>query len=227
MKKILKLIYSKILDLKYYFLRPIKNRQSIFDNIYQDNYWGSDESVSGVGSELRYTKELRQAIKDIISKYDIKVIADAPCGDFNWMQSIIESEDIHYVGYDIVEDLIIKNNKKFANEKIKFLVADICKDVIDKCDLLIVRDALFHLSNDDITSFKSKLKESDYTYLLVSHHEHGNEENLDIETGDFRELNIGMPPMNLPLDKAIMAINDSPDWYPIKRKMLLFQRSDI
>ena len=227
MKKISKRFYSAILALKYYILRPTKNRQSIFSNIYKDNYWGSDESVSGVGSEMDYTIELRRGIKEIISNFDIKVIVDAPCGDFNWMRSIVESEDISYIGYDIVDDLIVKNNEQHAGEKIKFFVADICKTILADCDLLIIRDVLFHLSNEDLLSFKSILKETKFTYLLVSHHEHQNVVNTDINTGDFRELNVGIPPMNLPLDKAIMSINDSPDWYPIKRVMLLFHRDDI
>ena len=51
-----------------------------FDLIYEKNFWSSKESVSGLGSQLDNTINIKNGIRDIIKEYDIKKILDAPCG---------------------------------------------------------------------------------------------------------------------------------------------------
>ena len=62
--------------------------QERFEMIYNDNFWESNESSSGIGSEIKNTKEVLRAIKLIIKQYKIRSIIDIPCGDFNWMSSL-------------------------------------------------------------------------------------------------------------------------------------------
>ena len=220
----LKIIY---LNIKHKIFRSVSDRKSIFSEIYRDNYWGSPESVSGVGSQISYTENLRFKLNELIKNYDIETVCDAPCGDFNWIGEIVTENNLKYIGYDIVGKLVTQNNEKFGNKNIKFEVADICVDVLAPCDLLIVRDVLFHLSNADLVQFKSILLKTDFKYLLVSHHSHTVSENIDINTGDFRELDIGMAPLHFPIETALIMIEDSPPWYPISRRMLLFEKSQL
>ena len=144
------------------------------------------------------------------------------------MQKIISEKNfINYTGIDIVPDLIERNKLLFATNNIKFMIGDICTDSLPKCDLLIVRDVLFHLSNADLTLFQKNLHKTNFEYLLVSQHAHGETSNKDIFTGDFRELDIGLEPLSFPIQKALLTINDSPEWYSIRRTMVLFRRSDL
>jgi len=77
-------VYSnKIKEKKIFKHDSIEDR---FTEIYKSNYWGSKESVSGIGSTLIYTENLRSKLPDLFQLYSIKSIFDAPCGDFNWMK---------------------------------------------------------------------------------------------------------------------------------------------
>ena len=118
-RRINKIFFKK----KYYPHLSLKSSKERFDFIYNTNFWGSTESLSGGGSEIRNTGNIRKQIKDIINKYNIKKILDAPCGDFNWIKLIID-DWLEYIGADIVENLILKNinDYKSKNSKIKYLL---------------------------------------------------------------------------------------------------------
>ena len=107
MKTIFKIISKplRLINKKRAYKNFIETREKIFDHqsikdrfsyIYSAHYWPSKESVSGPGSELRNTKNIREEITKIIKQYKIKKFLDIPCGDFTWIQSII-SKDIHYI----------------------------------------------------------------------------------------------------------------------------------
>ena len=68
---------------------------------------GATESLSSGGLEIRNTENIRNQIKNIINKYNIKKNLDAPCGDFNWVKLIIDDR-LEYIGANIVENLILK-----------------------------------------------------------------------------------------------------------------------
>ena len=57
-----------------------------FTEIYKTNFWSSNESPSGGGSELIQTKSLINDLEKLLKDMDIKSVLDIPCGDFNWMQ---------------------------------------------------------------------------------------------------------------------------------------------
>jgi len=100
----------------------------------------------------------------IIDKYNITSVVDCPCGDLNWIKSIIN--DIpNYVGIDIVNGLIIKNKKNFP--KLKFHTNDIITSNLLKCDLLIVRDALFHFSQKNVKMAINNIKKISLNISLL------------------------------------------------------------
>jgi len=118
----------------------------IFHNKYKNNLWNSEESVSGEGSELENTKHLRQKLQQLLQKYDVRSILDAPCGDLNWMKEI-DLSNIKYIGADIVPDLIKRNKEKFNFD---FRIIDVTKDELPKVDLIINILCHFLLSSVDI-----------------------------------------------------------------------------
>jgi hypothetical protein len=124
-----------------------KSTEVRFTNIYKKGGWGSDESVSGAGSTLQYTENIRKEIPAIIRKLNVTRVFDAPCGDFNWFRFMELPKGVHYVGGDIVQELIINNQKKYGTQSTVFHTLDIIKDELPDADLWICRDALMHLSN--------------------------------------------------------------------------------
>ena len=182
--------------------KTLKDR---FTYIYSSHYWPSKESVSGPGSEIENTKNIRKELLKLIQKNNIKIFLDIPCGDFNWIKNII-NKDIKYIGGDIVKELIDRNNKKFSQTNVQFIEFDILSDRLPSADILLCRDCLIHFSYKNIKKFLNNFVNSEIEYLLISSYEsnrNNSEQNYEIDDGDFRPLFLMKDPFNLPepLDK--------------------------
>ena len=116
-----KLLYSKSKS-KFYEM----SSSDIFEMIYNENYWGDNKS--GPGSTLSATKAISIFIQDVIVRFQINSILDLGCGNFEWMNGIIQKFDIYYLGGDIVEELIERNKDKYENNNISFYSCDMTKD---------------------------------------------------------------------------------------------------
>jgi len=200
----------------------------VFKTIYEKNIWASNESVSGDGSEKAYTENLRTWLIDSIPKYQITTIVDSPCGDFNWMRYVLPHVSVKYIGLDIVEELIQVNIDKYSSEAINFKKLNIISEPIPSCDLLIVRDCLFHFSYKDINNFLENIKNTDYKYLLTtSHIVDRSFENTDIRTGDFRIINLFKYPFNFVEDNIIETVKDYPENHSNPKNMILIKKEFV
>lgn len=133
--------------------------------IYERNKSRGIESVSGTGSTLDITKGFRFWLQTIISKYEIKSITDIPCGDWNWM-SKVDLGGVDYFGGDIVDEIIITNNRKFSYENILFEKFDAINQIPPKSDLIICRDFLFHISFEQAKIVLENFRKSGSKYLI-------------------------------------------------------------
>lgn len=209
-------------------MMSLPTRRQRFEEIYGKRLWKSTESASGRGSELDRTTNLRTKLPELIEKYQIKSIVDAPCGDFNWMQHVVDKVDVNYVGLDIVEDLIKDNNDKYRSDRIEFGRADVCEDRLPDCDLLIVRDCIIHLSYQDIDAFLKNIKDVDYKYLLISSYVGSSDlENKDITTGDVRVLNLFKPPFDFKEEDVLEFIVDVRKTTARVNSEILLRKSDV
>lgn len=197
-----------------------------FTWIYTSNHWMNAESKSGGGSTLKYTRNLRAALPEIMKNFEISSVFDAPCGDFNWMSHVLAGSSIDYTGADIVKPLIEKLQSEFGGPRVRFVHMDLIRDNHPEVDLVICRDFLFHLSTADAFSVLERFLESGSRYLLTTTHAFGNGEfNRDIETGDFRLLDLFAPPFELPRD-YLLAVEDFTPPDP-RRLMVLWTREQI
>jgi len=173
----------------------LPNSKSRFTYIYESNYWSGDESVSGKGSSLKATENIRNALLYLFEKHGIKTLFDAPCGDFNWMQKVVAQSGINYIGADIVETLVDKNNSSFSDPKTRFLKMDITNDDFPNADLWLCRHCLFHMSYRDIHDTLTRFLDSSIPLMLTTTNivEKGYV-NLDIVTGDFRQIDLFSAP---------------------------------
>lgn len=211
--------------------KPISAEQGIeekFTQIYDGQSWGGGEgeTVSGSGSTLRYTQNLREKLPDLFSAFDIQSVFDGPCGDFNWMQHVLKTYDLQYTGGDVVEKMIMDNNNKFASPRIKFIHLDLTKDPYPSADLMICRDCLFHLSFSDIKRVLQNFIKSGIPYLLTTTHiKPDTFQNQDIITGGFREINLLSAPFFFPKE-VLYKIDDWVAPHP-ERAMCLWHREQI
>ena len=174
--------------------------KEIFTGYYKCNYWGSNESASGSGSELDKLKVIKEALPEILSSINTKSLLDIPCGDFNWMKTV-DMTGIKYIGADIVEELITDNAKKYKD--IEFKVLNICESELPKVDVIFVRDCLVHLSNADIYKALNNIVNSGSGYLLTTTFSR-HKKNKDIKTGFWRPLNLQRKPFNFPAPEILI-----------------------
>lgn len=189
----------------YRLLLKVASNQGMFTLIYDKNLWNEQESVSGPGSTLGATKNIRAALPELFKKFRIKSMLDIPCGDFNWMQ-FVEINGIDYTGADIVKELIEKNNRQFASENKRFQVLDLIKDPLPKTDLILCRDGLVHLSDKEIKQAVKNIKKSGSKYLLTTSFT-GKEFNPAKGATHWRPLNFRISPFCFP--EPLMIINEN------------------
>lgn len=209
----------------YRAMLKMSSQKERFSEIYNKNLWSSSESGSGEGSEIRYTEKLRKWLIINIHLLRINTLVDAPCGDFNWMKLVLPNVNVDYLGLDIVDSVIAQNKSKYSSDKINFEVANICEDKLPNCDLVMVRDCLFHLSYDDINRFLDNLSNTDYKYLLTTTHIVNKKfKNKNIATGDFRLIDLFSFPFSFDGEKVKSRVDDFPEGYPVKREMILIEK---
>lgn len=177
-----------------------KSVKEIFSIIYNTYDWKSDgyESVSGEGSTLKHTQQLRSQLPIICKEHGISRILDGACGDFNWMKEIVHHFE-YYKGIDIVKDLITDNNKKYKKAgKIEFECGNIINRIENdqQYDAVILKDVLVHLTNSDIKRVITNLKKSGIKYAFITNFS-DIKENINLKTaGQWRPINLTLEPFN-------------------------------
>jgi hypothetical protein len=170
-----------------------KQRRSVFEEIFEQNVWGDSDSRSGMGSNLVYTETLRAELPILIDEFGFASMLDIPCGDFFWMRLLVLPLD--YIGGDIVPQLVEGNQRQFGGDTRRFARMDIVCHRLPTVDLVLCRDCLVHLSYEDAFRALSNIKRSGSTYLLTTTC-FARQSNRDIRTGDWRPLNLCIPPFS-------------------------------
>lgn len=124
----------------------------------------------------------------------IKTVVEAGCGDWTFSQKIAWG-DVYYLGVDVVKSVIERNIQKYASENIRFECLDILQFELPSADLLLCKDVLMHFSNEDIVIFLKSTKK--FKHCLFTNNLASENENGDIERGDYRSLDLTKAPFYL------------------------------
>ena len=186
----------------------MKNNEKIFTDIYNSNGWGDTESVSGSGSRIENTTNLRKELIYLIDKLNIKSILDVPCGDMNWM-SKVDLKNIRYYGFDIVKELIEQNKKKFKHKSYIFKCKDAISDTLPQVDLILCRDLIIHFPIKEIWNLLNNFIKSRSKYLLISKSINQNTFNQNIEFGNWASRNLEKSPFNFPKPLYLVLDHDN------------------
>lgn len=176
--------------------------EEVFTEIYRANSWKNAESASGRGSTLERTRVIRAALPELLRETRANSLFDAACGDFNWMREI-NLRGIAYTGADVVRQLVERNQTLYGCEGRAFLFLDITRDQLPAADAILCRDCFIHLSFRDIRASVANFKRSGATFLLATTHA-SVAENIDITTGDWRSVNLLLPPFNFPAPQRLV-----------------------
>jgi hypothetical protein len=178
----------------------------IFTKIYKENKW---EKGSGPGSYEKNTIIYRKLLQNYFDDQRFQTIIDFGCGDFQIMKLINVPVDKIYKGIDVVPEVIQQDKKHYAKANIKFyLIKDLYEinpqDQILQGDLLIIKDVLMHWSNKKIQYFIDQILPN-YKYALITHDIAEDAKlNKNINTGNFRPIDITHPPFNLKNAKMVL-----------------------
>jgi SAM-dependent methyltransferase len=183
--------------------KKLKNK---FSQMYEQNIFGGIESLSGEGSSLEQTQEIRLRLPELIEEFEIKSFIDAPCGDWYWMQHTNLGVS-QYCGVDIVEEMIEKNQTQYGTSTIKFECLNLAQDSLPKADIIFCRDCLVHLQYSDIKKVLKNFKRSGAKYLLTTTFIE-RKENSDLVGNDiWRTLNLQLSPFNFPAPLKLIKEN--------------------
>lgn len=180
------------------------NTGEVFGAIFENNAWGSAESVSGPGSELVNVRQLLRELPGLLRDVGVTSMLDVPCGDFNWMRHVPLGQ-IEYVGADIVDVLIDSNRAQHGQTNRTFVKLDLLSDALPKSDLILCRDCLFHFSIDDVFKALNAFCDSGSKWLLTTTMIYRSLlRNVPIKTGEWTPLNLEMAPYHLPPPRRLI-----------------------
>lgn len=200
--------------------------EALFTEIFKRNLWGSSESVSGPGSTVDYTENLRSKLPELCKAFSIKSIFDAPCGDLNWMRLVLPELDVRYIGGDIVKEMVDAHQARYGSATARFIHIDLSRDDFPEVDLMISRDFLFHMSYQDTLKILDNFSRSNTKYLLTTTHKDINLfHNADIKTGNVRLIDLFSAPYNFPREVKFRIEDWRPPFEP--REMCLWSREQV
>ena len=168
---------------------PLRDK---FAYIFETNLWGAEQSMSGLGSSVDATRQVRAALEQVCGEYEVKTLLDLPCGDVSWIhQAHLPIRE--YIGADIVPEIIARNANRTDLQSldyaVRFEVVDLTRDPLPTADLVLCRDCLVHLSFANIRRALDNIASSGATYLLATTFP-DHDRNEDVEDGDWRLLNL-------------------------------------
>ncbi len=169
---------------------------TVFTRIYEKNLWGDPESLSGGGSSLAATDNVRRELPALMARFECRTLLDAPCGDFAWMKLIVGTMD-RYVGLDIVAELVAFNQAQYANDRVSFACADLTSDDLPRTDLILCRDCFIHLPTAVIRAAIKNFARSGARYVLLTN-DRSAPAYHDVAVGGFRPIDFTRPPFSFP-----------------------------
>jgi len=171
------------------------NLQQRFQRIHNTNLWGAEASVSGLGSELDATATLRAGLPPLLRRLQVASLLDAPCGDAGWIARA--DLGVRVTGVDIVPDLIERLRARAAHGEISgdYRLADITADSLPRCDAILCRDCLVHLSFANIARAIDNFRRTGARWLITTTFPEW-QHNADCEDGDWRALNFKRAPFD-------------------------------
>ena len=224
-KKLVNLFRYKMISL---LISLIPDDEKKFTYIYKSSYWKNEKngSLSGSGSGIEASQNLVDELNRFIADNSICSILDIPCGDWKWMPGI-DLKNINYIGGDIVSEIIDDNINRYSSSNVNFKKINLTKDELISCDLIIVRDLLVHLKNEDIFKCIENIKRHDIKYIALTHYP-GNLSNKNPTWGDrWRPLNLLIDPFNFNEPNYILSDASKDGGVDEGRVMAVWKKSDF
>lgn len=176
-----------------------------FSHIYAEGIWKAapGDPLSGAGSNPEVAGRLGSLLPALVERLGVGTFLDVGCGDFSWMRNV--DLGCEYIGIDIVPDVIARNMADHGRPDRRFLTLNAVSQKLPKADMVLCREVLFHLSFADARALIRNVAQSRAKWLLATTDDL-TAFNADIESGDFRILNLSRSPFQF--DKPMEVLKD-------------------
>jgi SAM-dependent methyltransferase len=181
-----------------------------FSRIYGDETWTDklpDMPRSGRGSLYEHSRSVVQFVEDSIERGDVTSIVDVGCGDLTYMSKIapVVSGAVAYVGYEIVPELVAEHQRLPWGE---FRFGDVTAPGFRAdADLVIVKDVLFHLDDEQVGAALANLAASNWRFLLLTSTDNETNEGRTFDRWHFAPLNLLLPSYSLEPSERLERID--------------------
>jgi hypothetical protein len=171
--------------------------QERFVDIYDSGVWQTspDTPLSGAGSAPAVAERLGAQLPSLVAELGATSFADVGCGDFVWMKDV--DLGCPYLGLDIVPSVIAANQSRFGSDVRSFALCNAVSDPLPTAEIVLCREILFHLSFADARALLANVVRSKARWLLATT-DPMTGFNADIESGDFRVINLCAAPFGFP-----------------------------
>jgi hypothetical protein len=176
------------------------NSSEVFSNIYDKNQWTHG---SGPGSLASFNTPYIQLLQNFLRDNNIKTVVDVGSGDFQTLQHV-NFDGCEYHGFDVAPSVVTGCNQIFRKENIQFSKMPENWAELPKADLYLLKDVLIHLNNRDAGNLLDTCLERGRYLISTNNRAHRDDAyNVDISTGQFRAVNISLPPFSIPSHVAL------------------------
>jgi 2-polyprenyl-3-methyl-5-hydroxy-6-metoxy-1,4-benzoquinol methylase len=175
-----------------------------FEQIYDKNEWGHG---SGEGSLLEHTRGYMAFLQEFMAKRGVKSVVEMGCGDWQFSK-FVDWAGANYSGFDVVPSVIKSNQEAYAKAGVTFQIYSGDPVELPSADLLIVKDVLQHLNDEAVKTLFPQLSRFKFALLTNCINPRGDTVNRDIEDGDFRYLDLRLPPFNLNATEVFSFSNE-------------------
>lgn len=173
----------------------IDGLKSAFSAIYRDDAWSNG---SGPGSIPQINRPYIVFLEAFVRNNNVRRIIDIGCGDFQLMKSV-DVGAIEYIGYDLVPQVIEANRHQHKRKSLSFCEMPSSPEELPEGDLAIVKDVLIHLDNRTCHSLLNALLNKNRFVITVNNRTNdANAYNKEIVSGEFRPVDVSLPPLNFP-----------------------------
>ena len=169
-----------------------------------------------------------QMLQGLLKKLGVRTVLDLGCGDWQFSR-LIDWSGIDYVGIDVVPSVIEKNQAEHSKSNVRFLLHSGDFSNLPKAELLIVKDVMQHWSNQSIFSFLPVMRTFPLSLVTNCVNPERETVNRDIPDGEYRYLDIRLPPFSISAQEVYEFKNYKP--FPLRlfakprwcKKVLLVQ----
>jgi 2-polyprenyl-3-methyl-5-hydroxy-6-metoxy-1,4-benzoquinol methylase len=164
-----------------------------FEQIYAKNEWGHG---SGEGSLPEHNRGYVQFLEEFLVRNAVQSVVEMGCGDWQFSKDIRWGA-AEYHGFDVVPAVVEYNQKHYGGEKVNFTLYSGDPAELPGADLLIVKDVLQHLNDQAVHRALAHFPRFKRVLATNCVNPWGPTVHRDIEDGDFRYLDLRLPPFGL------------------------------